>query len=77
MKDDEQRYYVDLRLGCVAVMDREKVDPDNKGFHGDTDGVVKYWHGRLDRCQWTLDNETVRLAHDLCDALNLREGRES
>lgn len=42
----EPRYFVDERSGCIAVRDRENTDPEYNGLHSDTEGVVKFWHGR-------------------------------
>lgn len=42
----EPRYFIDERGGCIAVRDRENTDPEYNGLHHDTQGVVKYWHGR-------------------------------
>lgn len=44
--DKQDRYFVDERSGCIAVRDRENTDPEYNGLHEDTQGVVKYWHGR-------------------------------
>jgi hypothetical protein len=44
-KQPEERYFVDERVGCIAVRDREHTDPEYRGLHADTNGVVQYWHG--------------------------------
>ena len=44
---DEQRFYIDQRVGCVAVRDRTQDDPDHPGLSSDTSGVVKFWDGEL------------------------------
>ena len=42
---DGARYFVDERSGCVAVRDKKYTDPEYRGLHDDTRGVVKYWQG--------------------------------
>ena len=41
------RFYVDSRCGCIAIRDRTLDNPEDKGLHRDTDGVVKFWSGQL------------------------------
>ncbi len=38
-----ERFYVDRRVGCIAVRDRTKIDPEYPGLHPDTEGVVRFW----------------------------------
>jgi hypothetical protein len=75
------RYFVDERTGCIAVRDRELTDPDYRGLHSDTPGVVKYWTGDpvvmiCPHCQtrlsggWELKDEIKSVALELCAALN-------
>lgn len=79
----EQRYFVDLRGGCVAVRDRLLTDPEYNGLHADTVGVVQYWHGvqNIERCPkccgaghigtgWEVRDDDAVEAHRLCDKLN-------
>lgn len=47
MLENEPRYFVDERGGCVAVRDRTRTDPDYPGLHHDTEGVVLYRHGKV------------------------------
>ena len=42
-----ERYFIDERVGCIAVRDREKTDPEYQGLHADTPGVVEFWCGKL------------------------------
>jgi hypothetical protein len=39
------RYYLDERVGCVAVRDHTLDLPDEDGLHPNTEGVVKFWMG--------------------------------
>lgn len=70
-----KRFFVDIRIGCLAVRDRQHTDPDYQGLHNDTPGVVRYWHGVQndigDRLNvWTVDDEDIAAANALCDELN-------
>ena len=78
------RYFVDIRGGCVAVRDRINTDSDYNGLHNDTDGVVKFWDGTLTkikcphcnqtmRTEWTVSDEDIKQAEDLCHKLNIEE----
>jgi hypothetical protein len=78
------RYYVDLRVGCVAVMDSMQSDTDYPGLHADTQGVVKYWEGKMS-CKtcptcghelvggWAVDPDDKAEAYRLCDEMNAAE----
>jgi len=78
-----ERYYIDERVGCVAVRDRLLDGPDSSGhLDSDTDGVVQYWHGvRMDggtceHCKrpfekvWGISPEDLESAKLLCIQLN-------
>ena len=80
----ENRYYVDERSGCVAVMDRRLINKHYNGLHSDTEGVVKYWHGtqqhktcptcgHIYSCGWMVDDDSLKAAHEVCDEMNRRE----
>ena len=42
MSDNQDRYFVDDRCGCVAIRDRSRTDPEYQGLHECTDGVVEF-----------------------------------
>lgn len=75
-----KRYWVDTRVGCVAVRDYLIYD-DHSGLHPDDVDVVKYWPGRLidiitcEHCKHVrtefVTNKEEELAKDYCDKLNL------
>ena len=80
---DTDRYFVDLRSGCVAVRDRKdpNYDPDYRGLHADTPDVVQYWGGKPEthKCSlcgherrdgWSLPVEASDAARLLCHSLN-------
>jgi len=78
----EPRYFVDDRVGCVAVRDRQHTDLAYQGLHPDTEGVVRFWcFGREERTcptcghatsDWTSGKEEVAEAHALADKLNTK-----
>ena len=81
---DKRRYFVDERIGCVAVRDRNLTDPDYSGLHPDTPGVVEYWQGSCpvitcSECGqqrstgWEVDRDDVDAAHRRCHSLNATE----
>ena len=76
-----ERYFIDERVGCMAVRDRQNTDPEYNGLHDDTPGVVKYWYGTLTqtpcpRCHkimssdWDITEESRQEAKDLCHKMN-------
>jgi hypothetical protein len=75
-KSDE-RFYIDDRVGCIAVRDREKDDEWSPGLHSEMDGVMAYWHGRKgpDGVWGVLDWQKGK-AKALCDELNATPLRE-
>lgn len=78
----EERFFVDKRVGCIAVRDRALTNADDQGLHPDTDGVIRYWSGikiqpgDCPHCNQKLPSEhAVRLedveaAEILCRNLN-------
>lgn len=74
------RYFVDIRIGCGAVMDRQHPDYDESypGLHQDTGGVVLYKHGLnpLDKGGWEMRQEDIEELQQLCDKLNVWPDRD-
>lgn len=67
------RFYVDKRVGCVAVRDRNATEEyPTPGLHQDTIGVVAYWSGKRDEKtkEWTVDPDQAFMAEKLCVLLN-------
>ena len=72
------RYYVDSRVGCVAV--REKIDGHiSNGLHPELHDVVAYWSGiKLSEkeqpfgsnCFWNVEQWKLDKAEALCALLN-------
>ena len=80
------RYFIDERVGCIAVRDRKNTDPYYSGLHEDTRGVIKFWMGKTiekgcSLCghfyvDWDgISQEDVEEARQLCDKLN-RKGKK-
>ncbi len=71
-KEKEQRYIVDIRSGCGAVIDtkHEDYDKDYPGLHQDTSGVVEYKHGFRSTDGWDMKKEDVDYLNNLCYTLN-------
>jgi hypothetical protein len=75
------RYYVDERVGAIAVRDRYLDNPDDKGLWRESQGVIAFWAGRYipDRCptcnqphggHWSISDEDIASAKLLCETLN-------
>lgn len=75
MKD---RYLLDIRNGCGAVIDTHHPDYDSSypGLHSDTSGVVLYKHGFRGKGGWEIGEEDIRELQDLCDKLNVWPHRD-
>ena len=69
-----ERYFVDERAGCIAVRDRLNTDPDYRGLHWDTEGVVRYAHGTFDEAGWIVADADRDEAHGICERLNRSTG---
>ncbi len=69
MKD---RYFVDVRVGCAAVRDRQHPDYDESypGLHWYTKDVIAYKHGMS-----VVSEEDVKELEELCDKLNVWPNR--
>ncbi len=74
----EDRYFIDIRIGCAGVIDRQhpKYDPDYPGLHPDTGGVVFYKHGYINNGIWCMKEEDIQELQDLCDKLNVWPNRD-
>jgi hypothetical protein len=76
MKD---RYFLDLRIGCAAVRDRQHPDYNESypGLHVDTPDVVLYKHGlKIAEVGWEMREEDIKELQDLCDKLNVWPNRD-
>lgn len=71
----KNRFYVDKRIGCVAVRDRTMTEEcPTPGLHCDTVGVIAYWHGVRDEHtrtrDWTICDTDIESAYRTCKLLN-------
>lgn len=74
------RYFVDRRCGCVAVRDREKMDPEENGLHPDMECVVRYWDIPMQsspcptcghvRSKFSCGDTETAMAEYLADSMN-------
>ena len=71
----EEEYYLDMRVGCIAV--RKRVDCEiSPGCHPDLPDVVAFWPGRqnTDRdgkfISWEVEQWKSDKALILCNLLN-------
>ena len=72
------RYFVDIRSGCAAVIDRKHPDYNESypGLHQDTSGVVLYKHGLKNSGGWYMREEDIQELKNLCDKLNVYPDRD-
>ena len=80
MADD--RFFVDQRVGIIAVRDRAQTEPDYQGLHSDTKGVVWSANGKLrdgPQCptckrshgqEWFIPDAVIEEASQKCRELN-------
>ncbi len=76
----ELRFFVDHRVGCIAVRDRTLMDPDEQGCGPDKPDVVHFWMGVWVKSklplannsthEWSVPEEAVKAAHQACSRLN-------
>ena len=73
-------YFVDIRSGCGAVVDRQHPDYNvgYPGLHQDTPGVVLYKHGlrNNENGGWDMREEDIQELQELCDKLNVYPYRD-
>lgn len=65
-----ERYFVDKRVGCVAVRDRELTDPEYQGLHHDTPGVLAFYMGVWSGSEWSIRQSSVSACEKLAELLN-------
>lgn len=78
------RYFIDERVGCIAVRDREQTDMEDRELHAATFGVVKLWRAEYTRepcptCGHVVESfkvspESRTQAILLCAELNAKKG---
>ena len=63
------RYFIDERVGCIAIRDRELTNPEYRGLHRNTKGVVWYRHGTFSRQEWSISNKDREAAKEELERL--------
>ena len=66
---EQDRYFIDQRVGCIAIRDRKNSD-DTNGLHSDTLGAVHYWSGVNGPEGWEVPEDFCKAAKLTCDAMN-------
>jgi len=66
------RFFVDERVGCIAIRDTHHPDFDveRQGLDADMPCVVKFQMGNLVRNGWELREDTIQKFKDECASLN-------
>ena len=69
--DVSSRFFIDERVGCIAVRDKKhpQYDPDYPGLHNDTPDVIFYAHGSRNEDGWFIYDRFVRKAKQVLDHL--------
>lgn len=68
----ETRFFVDQRVGCVAVRDKKhpKYDPEYNGLHSHLPDVIYFAQGEYIEKEWSVGEMYVNKANDVCQHLN-------
>jgi hypothetical protein len=72
------RFFIDERVGCIAVRDRQHpdYDPEYPGLHLDTPDVIFYTSGvnvqdpETGSWEWEMPKHKINKAHEVCRHLN-------
>lgn len=68
----EKRFFVDKRVGCIAIRDRQhpEFDADHQGLDPHIPDVVEFEMGTYKADGWDLSEDVVRRFKEKCLALN-------
>lgn len=71
-KKYDNRYFLDIRGGCVAIRDRYHRDYDESypGLHFDTPDVVIYKHGFKENGSWNVSEEDINYLKEKLEEFN-------
>lgn len=66
------RFFVDRRIGCIAIIDSQHPDFDKEyeGLNVDMPFIVKFQMGDLSRDGWNIKEDVVRKFNSECFSLN-------
>jgi len=69
------RFFIDERVGCIAVRDRKhpQHEPDYHGLHNDTADVIFYAHGNKNEIGWYVDERFKKKAMEVLEHLQSLE----
>ncbi len=85
MSDEEktmmlERYKIDVRAGCCAVIDTTTIDRERQGLSSDMEGVIKLWmfpqyEKKCRACghcksEFSDGVDQIKQATELCEQLN-------
>lgn len=72
------RYFVDNRLGCIGIIDKENFDPYYQYISKDLSGVV-YFRKRekIGHLKWDEDDSLLEICHQVCEMLNIHGYEET
>lgn len=71
-----KRYWIDHRVGVIAVRDRN-VECDSPGLYPSLPGVVYCSHGKRYQGEWGVPQWKVKVARMLCWLLNFVKGNRT
>lgn len=69
------RFFVDERVGCIAIRDRHHPDFDveHQGLDADLPDIVKFKMGTLINNEWVVSDETIEQFKSDCAYLNIHQ----
>lgn len=69
---DNKRYFVDVRVGCVAIRDRQHptYNPEYHGLSSELEDVVEYVEGKREFDLFVSDDAEVERLYKRCEQLN-------
>ncbi len=73
MINEEKRFYVDKRIGCIAIIDSYLYLYNHffNYFDNNTKGVINYIHGIYDiEKGWIISEKDIDYLNNKCDLLN-------
>ena len=70
-KTNDGPFFVDTRIGCIAIREKSKTDSEYQGLHSDTPGVVWYRGGDIwEEERWSVSAALSTEAERLCATMN-------
>ena len=66
------RFFIDERVGCIAIRDSQHPDFDieHQGLDSELPCVVKFEMGKLVNNEWIVGDETIKKFRSECASLN-------